>query len=214
MVSRFSCGPAALSSAPDSNSLQRAATARIWRAGFHLVVSARGLADSAFLSFPALTCWALTVRCSLPSFRDAGSQCLISHVRCFDVMSLIAVACPQSESELACMLCELESRGIYAFAQGAGFGSLWPGVQIPSYNARRIMVSSADLSAAHDALAPFTHPTGPRSSYQWPGFHHLLRMIVELGLLGWCVPADSHRNKSKAPEHADKSMQPTAHDAG
>ena len=110
-------------------------------------------------------------------------------------MSLVPVACPQSESELACMLCELEARGIHAFVQGAGFGSLWPGTQIFGYNARRVMVSSVDVPEANEALAMFMHPIGPPSSYQWPGLFHILRMIIEIGFISWCVPGGHRRRK-------------------
>jgi hypothetical protein len=99
------------------------------------------------------------------------------------------------------MLCELEARGIYAFVQGAGFGSLWPGTQILWYNARRIMVPSANVAAAQEALAPFTHPVGPRVPYQWPGFFHLLRMVAEVVLISWCVPAGRRRGSASAAEH-------------
>lgn len=116
-------------------------------------------------------------------------------------MSLAAIACPQSESELACMLCELEARGIYAFVQGAGFGSLWPGAQILWYNARRIMVSSGDVPAAQEALAPFTHPVESPGPYQWPGFLPVLRMVVEVVLISWCVPASRRRRSAAAVEH-------------
>lgn len=114
-------------------------------------------------------------------------------------MSLVPVACPQSESELACMLCELEAHGIHAFVQGAGFGSLWPGAQIPWYNMRRIMVPGADAPRASEALAAFTHPVGPRESYRWPGLLHVLRMIAEIGLMTWCVPGGRRRNGKHAP---------------
>jgi hypothetical protein len=110
-------------------------------------------------------------------------------------MSLVPIACPQSESELACMLCELEAHGIRTFVQGAGFGSLWPGTQIPWYNMRRVMVSSTDASRASKALAMFTHPVGPSSPYQWPGLLHVLRMLVEVVLISWCVPGGHRRSK-------------------
>ena len=93
------------------------------------------------------------------------------------------------------MLCELEAHGIRAFVQGGGFGSLWPGAQIPWYNMRRIMVSSADVPQASQALAVFTHPIGPPSQYQWPGLLHVLRMLAEVVLISWCVPSDHHRSK-------------------
>ena len=44
-----------------------------------------------------------------------------------DVMSLVAVAWPQSESDFSVMPCTLEAHGIEAFVHGGGFGSLFPG---------------------------------------------------------------------------------------
>lgn len=73
-------------------------------------------------------------------------------------MSLIAIAYPQSESELAVMLCALEAHGIKAFVHGGGIGSLCPGPQIPWFNTRRIMVSSADVADAQKALSVFSQP--------------------------------------------------------
>jgi len=112
-------------------------------------------------------------------------------------MSLVAIASPQSESELSVMLCTLEANGIKAFVQGGGFGSLFPGPQIPWYNARRIMVSSIDVPEAQKALSVFTQPAAP-APYKWPGVLHVLRIIFEAGLFGWFVPGKRRRN---AKEH-------------
>lgn len=98
------------------------------------------------------------------------------------------------------MLCELEARGIHVFVQGAGFGSLWPGTQILWYNARRIMVSESDVPLAKAALAPFTHPVNPIAPYQWPGLLHVLRMLVEIVLISWCVPGS--RRQRNPQRHA------------
>lgn len=95
------------------------------------------------------------------------------------------------------MLCELEAQGIRAFVQGAGFGSLWPGTQIPWYNMRRVMVSSIDAPQAGQALAMFTHPVGPPVPYQWPGLFHVFRMIIEIVLIAWCVPGGRHGNEDR-----------------
>ncbi|MGN6729687.1 MAG: hypothetical protein ACTHJG_07635 [Rhodanobacteraceae bacterium] len=110
-------------------------------------------------------------------------------------MSLVAIASPQSESELSVMLCTLEAAGIQAFVQGGSFGSLFPGPQIPAYNARRIMVSSVDAPKAQEALAAFAQPPAP-VTYHWPGFLNVLRMIFEASLFGWFVPGNSRRNKN------------------
>ncbi len=116
-------------------------------------------------------------------------------------MSLVAVAWPQSESDLSVMLCTLEAHGIKPFVQGAGFGSLFPGPQIPFYNARRIMVPSEDAGKARQALSIFTRPVPP-GTYRWPSLLHVLRMVVELLLFNWCVLPASRR-RTEVP---DKSL--------
>ena len=93
------------------------------------------------------------------------------------------------------MLCTLEAAGIQAFVQGGGFGSLFPGPQIPAYNARRIMVSSADAPKAQEALAAFTQTAAP-VAYHWPGFFNVLRMIFEASLFGWFVPGNNRHRKN------------------
>jgi hypothetical protein len=95
------------------------------------------------------------------------------------------------------MLCTLEAHGIKAFVQGGGFGSLFPGPQIPWYNARRIMVSSADAPKAQEALSVFMQPA-EAVPYKWPGILHVLRIIFEAGLFGWFVPGKRRRH---AKEH-------------
>ena len=56
------------------------------------------------------------------------------------------------------MLCTLEAYGIPAFVQGNGFGSLHPGPQIASYNARRIMVPDSYAVQGKEALNVFVQP--------------------------------------------------------
>lgn len=119
-------------------------------------------------------------------------------------MGLVAIAFPQSESELSVMLCTLEAHGIRTFVLGGGFGSLFPGPQIPWYNARRIMVSQSDAPAAREALAVFSRPGVP-GTFHWPGLLTVLRMIFEAGVFGWFVPGNRRRREreSDSPEQAN-----------
>lgn len=103
-------------------------------------------------------------------------------------MSLVVIACPQSESELAVMQCALEARGVHFFVQGGRFGSLLPGPQIAAYNARRIMVPSSEASVAKEALAPLLQ-IHAETEYQRPRLLSIFRMICEFFLFGWFVPA-------------------------
>lgn len=119
-------------------------------------------------------------------------------------MDLVAVACPQSESELAVMQCALEARGVHFFVQGGGFGSLFPGPQIASYNARRIMVPSEELSMAKEALAPLLQPE-PEPEYHRPGFPSIFRMVGEFFLFGWFVPGKRKRRKTESDNSSQQA---------
>jgi hypothetical protein len=122
-----------------------------------------------------------------------------------DVMSLVTVAWPQSESDLSVMLCTLEAHGIKAFVQGGGIGSLYPGPQVPFFNARQVMVPSEDADKARKALAVLTQPVA-KDTYRWPGFLHMLRMLVEFVTFGWFVPCEPRRRIAKSM--SDNSSRP------
>jgi hypothetical protein len=127
-------------------------------------------------------------------------------------MSLVAIASPQSESELSVMLCTLEAHGIPTFVQGSGFGSLYPGPQIAFYNARRIMVPSEYALEAKKALIIFAEPVEQHAPHQ-PTILHTLRIILEFLVFGWYIPSNrqpkvalsnssSKRTRGKSPRAA------------
>ena len=118
-------------------------------------------------------------------------------------MSLVVAACPQSESQLAVMQCALEARGVHFFVQGGGFGSLLPGPQIAAYNARRIMVPSSEVSLAKEALEPLLK-IHAETEFQRPRLLSIFRMICELFLFGWFVPA---KRKITQAESNDSSKR-------
>lgn len=103
-------------------------------------------------------------------------------------MSLVPVLTPDSEAELVSVVAMLEARGIPCFVRGGGIGSLLPGVQVESFNARAIMVSEeqatealaliADLRGSSDAPDQ-RPPTRPSSK---------LRVLAEALVFGWFVP--------------------------
>ena len=103
-------------------------------------------------------------------------------------MSLVAVAEPQTESELAVMLCVLEAEGIPAFVHNGGFGSLHPGPQIALYNARRVMVPIACQADAAAALLVLEPPMRDRITWR-----DKLRIVVEVILFGWFIPGPRRR---------------------
>jgi hypothetical protein len=114
-------------------------------------------------------------------------------------VALCLIATPESEAELSLLLCELESRDIPVFVQNAGFGGLFPGPSIASYNARRVMVPEDFVEAAQDALqdlAQSTHALDDdandvetASSASLPSRSaSALRMVVEFLWFGWFMP--------------------------
>src|SRR5262249_17724716 len=68
-------------------------------------------------------------------------------------MSLVPVLRPDSEAELATVVAMLEARGVPCFVRGGGIGSLLPGVQVESFNARAIMVPEDRANEALDLIA-------------------------------------------------------------
>jgi hypothetical protein len=104
-------------------------------------------------------------------------------------MSLVPIAAPQTESELAVILCLLEADGIPAFVHNGAFGSLHPGPQIPLYNARRVMVPSACRENAAAALLVLEPPLPDRSTRR-----DKLRIVIELILFGWFIPGSRRRH--------------------
>ena len=114
-------------------------------------------------------------------------------------MTLCLIATPESEAELSLLLCELESRDIPVFVQNAGFGGLFPGPSIASYNARRVMVPVDFVEAAQGALRDLAQSThalhddandvdteSSASMASRPA--SALRMVVEFLWIGWFMP--------------------------
>jgi hypothetical protein len=110
-------------------------------------------------------------------------------------VSLVSVLTPESEAELATVVAMLDARKIPYFVRGGGIGSLLPGVQVESFNARAVMVPEERAAEALALIADICglpqsqeeRPEPPRSS-KW-------RALVEPLLFGWFVPGrrDSKR---------------------
>lgn len=121
--------------------------------------------------------------------------------------SLVAVAAPQTESELAVILCVLEADGIPAFVHNGGFGSLHPGAQIPLYNTRRVMVPSVCREDAVTALLVLEPALPDRTTWR-----DRLRIIAELILMGWFVPGPRRQSDEATSDHADVDAESAEHD--
>ena len=104
-------------------------------------------------------------------------------------MALVTILRPQTEVELALALAILEAHGIESFVHGQYFGSLFPGLQIDSYNARTIMVPEERFREARQALAEAGSGNDePPSNPPTMRFRDKLRVVLEAALFGWFVP--------------------------
>ena len=104
-------------------------------------------------------------------------------------MSLVPVLRPDSEAELATTVAMLEARGVPCFVRGGGIGSLLPGVQVESFNARAIMVPE---DRANEAIALIADLRGSADDGEDktppPAAPSKLRTLAEFLLFGWFVP--------------------------
>jgi hypothetical protein len=101
-------------------------------------------------------------------------------------MTLVRIAFPETEPQLAIMTSALESAGIPYFVHSANFGSLWPGLSINGYNARSIMVPEAASEEATRVLAELHFSHAEESSL--PARGGRLRLLLETVLFGWFIP--------------------------
>lgn len=114
-------------------------------------------------------------------------------------MTLVSVATPQTESELAVILCLLEAEDIPAFVHNGGFASLHPGPQIPLYNERRVMVPGACREDAAAALLVLKPPLPDTTMGRGK-----VRIVIETILFGWFVPGSRRRHDAE-PSDDDKA---------
>lgn len=72
-------------------------------------------------------------------------------------MTLVVIAHLETESQVAVATSLLAAHEIPHFVQGGGFGGLFPGPQIGSYNARRLLVPQSSAEEATALLAELLH---------------------------------------------------------
>ncbi len=104
---------------------------------------------------------------------------------------MITICHPVDDLELLFLRSALEAVNIPYFVVGQHFGSLYPGMQIPSYNERSVRVPAVFLE---DALKVVEQV---RTSYT-PTFERLttkskLRMLFEGLWLGWVMPGGTKK---------------------
>lgn len=104
--------------------------------------------------------------------------------------------------ELLFIRMALQADGIPCLVVGDGFGSLYPGVQVPIFNERPVRVAEADRERAMEVVEEVRRDFDPVSSDL--GVSSKLRILVELLLFGWFVPGGKRRRSS------DKSLNTDA----
>ncbi|MES3023735.1 MAG: hypothetical protein V4857_19385 [Pseudomonadota bacterium] len=118
-------------------------------------------------------------------------------------MQFVPVATPETESEMATMVCLLDAYGIQNFVHNRGFGGLYPGLQIRLYNVRRVMVRIDQASDALELLSSFDQ-IGESDADDKLALADKVRVIVETVFLGWSFPA-----KRVALQRSSVDLDPT-----
>ena len=101
---------------------------------------------------------------------------------------------PLDEMEKVFILMALESEGIPALVIGDNFGSLYPGVQIASYNERTIRVPESDYNRAVEVLKELRKEFVYSSSNL--ALSSVARILLEAAVFGWFFPFGSKRKRS------------------
>ena len=101
---------------------------------------------------------------------------------------------PQSQSDLAVVLCLLDAYGFPYFVHNLHFGGLYPGPQFDLYNLRRVFVPSEMAGDARQLLDDFL--PGIETATQSMSVRDKVRVVVEVFvLMGWFIPGN------KWPDH-------------
>jgi len=101
---------------------------------------------------------------------------------------VIAVYKPQTLIELAVAESVLEANGIPYFVHNAGFGGLYPGMQLDLLNVRTIMVPPSAADDAKEVLAHYLADEPGLRANRERSFWHILRMLAEAACGPWVVP--------------------------
>ena len=111
---------------------------------------------------------------------------------------MMTICHPVDDLELLLLRAALDAAGIPFFVAGENFGSLYPGLQIPAYNERRVQVPAGFASAALEVVAQV------RASYAPAGTRlttrSRLRMLAEALWFGWVIPGGERRNAADGRE--------------
>jgi len=114
---------------------------------------------------------------------------------------MITIAHPTDDMELLFIRMALEAEGIQFLVVGDGFGSLYPGVQLPIFNERPIRVRASDVERAVEVIAEVRKDFDPVSSNL--AGSSKLRIFLEAVLFGWFVPGGRRRGSSNNGFNSD-----------
>lgn len=103
-------------------------------------------------------------------------------------MEFVPVATPQTESEMAVMICLLDAYGVQNFVHNRGFGGLYPGLQIRLYNVRRLMVPIDQALDALELLSVFARQAPESDADDKLAISDKLRVFIETIVFGWSFP--------------------------
>jgi len=101
---------------------------------------------------------------------------------------MVAVYRPQTLIELAVAESVLKANGIPYFVHDAGFGGLYPGIQLDLINVRTIMVPPSAVDLAREVLAHYVAEEPGLKANRERSFLHILRMLLEAACAAWFVP--------------------------
>jgi len=105
--------------------------------------------------------------------------------------------------ELLFIRMALEADGIPFLVVGDGFGSLYPGVQLPIFNERPVRVDASDRDRAMEVIGEVRKDFDPVSS-ELAGSSKF-RIVVETLIFGWFVPGGKRQGASKKAVNTDAS---------
>lgn len=103
-------------------------------------------------------------------------------------MEFFALAAPRSESELSVMECMLIAHDIPHYVHNRSFGGLYPGLQIPLYNVRKVMVPLAYAEEAINLFRVFREELNDAFSIEKLSWGDRARVTAEIILGGWTLP--------------------------
>jgi len=103
-------------------------------------------------------------------------------------MALVRVLWPETAPELITVVALLQAHDIPCFVHNAGFGGLYPGVQVNTYNTRSIMVPEEIAPDALQLIRDFQKQPPTLDPAVEARALSKLRALLELLLFGWFVP--------------------------